>query len=71
MIHPDHRMFAEPALRAIADHVPPAVRSMLDTLIESAALAQPGVDAEVYAGELRSLAAEGARLASELDLLRR
>ena len=71
MIHPDPRQFAEPALRAIADHVPPAVRSMLDTLIESAALAQPGLDADAYAGELRTLAAEAAALARELDLLRR
>lgn len=71
MFHPDPRQFADPALKAIEESILPVVGTMLDTLIESAALARPGTDADAYAGELRALAAEAARLAEEMEALRR
>lgn len=71
MFHPDPRQFADPALKAIDEGILPAVGTMLDTLIESAALARPGADADAYAGELRALADESARLAEALESLRR
>ncbi|MFN3389511.1 MAG: hypothetical protein ACK40O_11325 [Allosphingosinicella sp.] len=71
MFHPDPRQFADPALKAVEDGILPAVGTMLDTLIESAGLARPGTDADAYAGELRALAGEAARLAEELETLRR
>ena len=65
MFH-DHRQFEAPMLAAFADEVPDAVRAMLDALLESAALARPGIDADAYAGELRLLAGDAARLARAL-----
>lgn len=65
MFH-DHRQFEAPLLAAVADEVPDAVRAMLDAMLESAALARPGIDADAYAGELRTIAEEAARLARAL-----
>lgn len=71
MFHPDPKQFADPALKAIEEGVLPAVGTLLDTLIESAGLARPGTDADAYAGELRALAEESARLAEALEQLKR
>jgi hypothetical protein len=46
------------AFEAIEETILPALSTMLDTLLEAAALARPGVDAAAYAAELKTLGCE-------------
>ena len=41
----------EQALERIEETILPSISMMLDTLLDAAALARPGVDAEIYAAE--------------------
>jgi hypothetical protein len=50
------RISVEEAFDAIEGSILPSVSMMLDTLLDSAALARSGVDSEDYAAELRVLA---------------
>lgn len=43
------------AFGRIEESILPALSTMLDALLEAAALARPGHDCEVFAGELRRL----------------
>ena len=52
------------AFECIEQAVLPTVASMLDALIDAAAGARPGIDADAYASELRALA-EQVRAATE------
>lgn len=42
---------------------------MLDTLLDAASLGRPGVDADIYATELRALAAQLTSLTGEVEAL--
>jgi hypothetical protein len=55
MSHIDHRQF-ESALDTIDKAILPSLARLLDDVIDSAALARPGADAEVYAAGLRKTA---------------
>jgi hypothetical protein len=55
MSHIDHRQF-ESALDTIDKAILPSLSKLLDSVIDSAALARPGVDAEGYAEGLRKSA---------------
>jgi vacuolar-type H+-ATPase subunit B/Vma2 len=55
MSHIDHRQF-EGALERIDIAILPSLSRLLDDVIESAALARPGDDAEDYAASLRKTA---------------
>lgn len=55
MSHIDHRQF-DSALASIDQAILPNLSRLLDGVIESAALARPGSDAEVYAASLRKTA---------------
>lgn len=55
MSHVDHRQF-ESALASIDRAILPNLSRLLDGVIESAALARPGADAEAYAASLRKTA---------------
>ena len=48
------------AFDTIEETILPSLSLVLDSLIEAAALARAGVDADVYAAELRTIAAEAA-----------
>jgi len=52
---------------AIEDAILPNLSATLDSLIETAALARPGHDAEAHAEALRSLGREVERLAREFE----
>ena len=45
----------------------PSISLMLDTLLDAAGLAQPGVDAEVYAAELRTVALQLEELMRQVE----
>lgn len=63
MSHIDHRQF-ENALDTIDKAILPSLSRLLDGVIDSAALARPGVDAEHYSAGLR-------RTARQVDQLTR
>jgi hypothetical protein len=48
----------EEAFERIEETILPSLSAMLDTLLEAAALARPGTDADVYAAELRTIGFE-------------
>ena len=57
----DHRQF-ETALTRIDEAILPNLSRLLDHVLDSAALARPGVDAEDYAAGLRRTAEQMAQL---------
>ena len=57
------------AEQAFAEAVLPALPLMLDSLLDAASLARPGVDAERYADDLRALAAELEALTQQVESL--
>jgi len=60
----DESQALDEAFTAIEETILPSLSTMLDTLLEAAALARPGFDAAAYAAELKTLGCE-------LDSLRR
>jgi len=57
----NHRQF-ESALARVDQAVLPNLSRLLDSVLDSAALARPGVDAEAYAAGLRRTARQMGRL---------
>jgi hypothetical protein len=55
MSHIDHRQF-ESAMDAIDKAILPSLSRLLDSVLDSAALARPGVDAEDHSAGLRRTA---------------
>ena len=55
------------AFDTIEETILPSLALVLDSLIEAAALARAGVDADVYAAELRTIAAELETLTREVE----
>jgi hypothetical protein len=55
------------AFEQIEETILPSISLMLDTLLEASTLAQPGVDAEVYAAELRTIALQLETLTREVE----
>lgn len=52
--HQPHELDA--AFEQIEEKILPSISMMLDTLLDAASLARPGIDAEAHAAELRALA---------------
>ena len=57
------------AFDRIEEMILPGLSMLLDTLLEASTLAQPGVDAETYAAELRTLALQLESLTREVEAL--
>ena len=51
----DSQISLEQAFDRIEETILPSLSMMLDTLLEAASLARPGVDSEIYAAELRTI----------------
>ena len=68
MSHIDHRQF-ETALDRIDVAVLPSLSRLLDGVIDSAALARPGHDAEDYAASLRKTARQVEQLTRLIALV--
>ena len=68
MSHIDHRQF-ETALDRIDVAILPSLSRLLDGVIESAALARPGVDAEGYSAGLRKTARQVEQLTRLIGLV--
>ena len=57
----------EEAFDEIEQSILPSLSIMLDSLIETAALARPGVDGESFAAELRTLAVQLEGLTRQIE----
>ena len=57
------------ALNRIEETILPSISMMLDTLLDAAALAQPGFDAEAYAADLRSMAAQLETITRQMEAI--
>ncbi|HEV2816765.1 MAG TPA: hypothetical protein VGW40_06040 [Allosphingosinicella sp.] len=68
MSHIDHRQF-ESALATIDKAILPSLSRLLDGVLDSAALARPGVDAEHYSAGLRRSARQVDQLARLVGLV--
>jgi hypothetical protein len=68
MSHIDHRQF-ETALDRIDVAILPSLSRLLDGVIDSAALARPGVDAEDYSAGLRKTARQVEQLTRLIALV--
>jgi hypothetical protein len=69
MTQPQQHPSPERALGRIEESILPSLSLILDSLIESASLARPGVDAEGHAAELRKLALQLETLTREVEAL--
>ncbi|MBV9931826.1 MAG: hypothetical protein JO013_12905 [Alphaproteobacteria bacterium] len=54
----DESQALDAAFEAIEEAILPSLTAMLDTLLEAASLARPGIDAATYAAELKTLGCE-------------
>ena len=68
MSHIDHRQF-ENALDRIDVAILPSLSRLLDDVIDSAALARPGIDAEDYSAGLRRTARQVEQLTRLIGLV--
>lgn len=57
------------ALERIEETILPSISMMLDTLLDAAAMARPGFDAEAYAAELRTIALQLEALTQQVEAI--
>ena len=57
----------EEAFERIEETILPSISMMLDTLLDAATLGQPGIDAEIYAAELRTIALQLEALIKQIE----
>lgn len=57
------------AFERIEESILPSLSLILDSLLDAAALARPGIDAEIYAAELRTIGAELESLTRQVEAL--
>ena len=60
---------ADTALEQIEETILPSLSMMLDALLDTAALARPGMDADVYAAELRKMGRELQALSRDVEAM--
>jgi hypothetical protein len=57
------------AFERIEGTILPSISMMLDTLLDAAALGKPGVDAEIYAAELRTIGLQLEELIRQVEAM--
>jgi hypothetical protein len=67
MSEADPRLSLEAAFDRIEETILPSLSMVLDTMLEAAALARPGIDANVYAAELRTIAFQLEELTRQVE----
>lgn len=63
----DQQQGLDEAFDRIEETILPSLSMMLDTLLDAAALARPGTDAQVYAAELRTIALQLEELTRQVE----
>ena len=66
---PDQKSGLDEAFDRIEETILPSLSLMLDTLLDAASLARPGVDAEIYAAELRTIALQLEALTRQVEAI--
>ena len=69
MGYADQQQGLDEAFNRIEETILPSISMMLDTLLDAATLAQPGVDAEAYAAELRTIALQLEALTKQVEAI--
>jgi hypothetical protein len=64
---PQHGL--DEAFDRIEETILPSISLMLDTLLDAAALARPGLDGEAYAAELRTIALQLEALTRQVEAI--
>lgn len=65
----DQQQGLDEAFDRIEETILPSISMMLDTLLDAAALARPGMDAQVYAAELRTIALQLEELTRQVEAI--
>ena len=65
----EQRRGLDEAFQRIEETILPSISMMLDTLLDAASLAQPGVDSEAYAAELRIIALQLEALTQQVEAI--
>lgn len=65
----DKQQGLDEAFDRIEETILPSISMMLDTLLDAAALARPGMDAQVYAAELRTIALQLEELTRQVEAI--
>lgn len=69
MGEPDQKQGLDEAFERIEATILPSISMMLDTLLEAATLNRPGIDAEAYAAELRTIALQLEALTQQVEAI--
>jgi hypothetical protein len=67
MVHPEHQQSLDEAFERIEETILPCISMMLDTLLDAVAAGQSGMDSEIYAAELRTIALQLDALTKQVD----
>ena len=59
----------EAAFDRIEETILPSISMMLDTLLDAAMCGQPGIDVDIYAAELRTIALQVEALTQQVEAL--
>jgi len=65
----DQRDRLDEAFERIEETILPSISMMLDALLDAATLARPGVDADVYAAELRTIGLQLEELTKQVEAI--
>ena len=65
----ERRHGLDEAFERIEETILPSISMMLDTLLDAATLGRPGIDADVYAAELRTIALQLEALTRQVEAL--
>ena len=65
----DRQLALDEAFERIEASILPSLSLVLDSLLDAAALARPGADAEIFAAELRTIGAELESLTREVEAM--
>ena len=65
----DRQLALDEAFERIEESILPSLSLVLDSLLDAAALARPGADAEIFAAELRTIGAELESLTRQIEAM--
>jgi hypothetical protein len=65
----DRQLALDDAFERIEESILPSLSLVLDSLLDAAALARPGADAEIFAAELRTIGAELESLTRQIEAM--
>jgi hypothetical protein len=65
----DQKQGLDEAFERIEETILPSISLMLDTLLDAAQLTKPGIDADIYAAELRTIALQLEALTRQVEAM--